>query len=129
MKLDSEEHIAVGKLGVLRFREDYYIYIGSALGGLRARLRHHLGIHEKLHWHIDYFLRKAVIRNIVYGRTEETLECAIAQKLSLSYSGVPGFGCSDCLCSSHLFYTGDPLHLYTMVENAFNFAGVQPFVI
>jgi Uri superfamily endonuclease len=34
--------------------------------------------------------------------TEEPLECRLAQ--ALGGDSIPGFGCSDCTCTSHLFF-------------------------
>ena len=54
--------IIVGALGRLDFPSGSYIYVGSALNGLEARLRRHIktshGRGEATHWHIDYLLRE-----------------------------------------------------------------------
>jgi Uri superfamily endonuclease len=99
----------VGSLGELEFRAGYYIYAGSALGpgGLQRLHRHmSLSMGKKPRWHIDYLLLSPhfELAGAVYVESEEKIECAVAGRLG---QGVPGFGCSDCSCSSHLFYRED----------------------
>ena len=48
--LPSSRKIAVGKLGLVEFPRGHYIYFGSALGGLKARVARHLRSEKKLHW-------------------------------------------------------------------------------
>lgn len=54
LRLPSRRNIQVGKLGLVEFPRGNYIYFGSALGGLDARVAWHLGNDKKLHWHADY---------------------------------------------------------------------------
>ncbi len=51
----------IGRLGALAAAAGCYVCSGTAFGpgGLRARLRHHLGIAQRLHWQIDYLRRIA----------------------------------------------------------------------
>ena len=105
MKLSGEQTITVGSLSNVRFLRGYYAYVGSALGGVKSRLSHHLNQNKKPHWHIDYLLQKASITDIIIGETEDRIECAIAQALGSQFDSVPGFGASDCHCHSHLFFT------------------------
>jgi len=96
--------IAIGKLGVQNFKRGWYGYCGSAFGpgGLRARLRHHLTSATRQHWHIDYFKVHALIREIWLCQGE-SCEHELSQSLC-RYAvevPVPGFGSSDCKCSSH----------------------------
>jgi Uri superfamily endonuclease len=101
--------IRVGALGELTFQEGWHIYIGSALGsGGLQRLGRHISLahlHDKWpKWHVDYLLTNPdfSLRYAIYAVTGERVECRLAQVLT--DSGVPGFGCSDCSCPSHLFY-------------------------
>ena len=73
------------------------------MGGLKPRLRRHLGDHKKLHWHIDYLLQKACIKSILLCETDGRAECTIARALGHQFDSIPGFGSSDCKCRSHLF--------------------------
>jgi len=107
MQLKSEKQLAVGRLGEFVFHRGYYLYCGSARGGLSARINRHLRADKKLHWHIDYLLRFADIVEVWYISSDRRLECAIcteARNLSGSEDIAPGFGSSDCLCPSHLLY-------------------------
>jgi len=107
MKLDNERKIHTGRLGVLNFPGGYYAYIGSALGGFKSRIRHHLSKSKKLKWHIDYFLNEARVLQIVLCITEKQLECVLAQALNEHLIPVPHFGSSDCRCKSHLYFISD----------------------
>jgi Domain of unknown function DUF123 len=56
IELKQRKKIRVGKLGKVEFQPGIYVYTGSAMGGLRARLLRHLSDTKKMRWHIDYFL-------------------------------------------------------------------------
>lgn len=103
-QLHGEQTIAVGHLKTIHFPAGYYAYVGSALGGFKSRLSRHWRRKKKLHWHIDYLLAKARVNAIITCATEDRMECAIAQALGRQFDCIPGFGCSDCHCRSHLFW-------------------------
>jgi len=109
IELPADETVTAGRLGPIHFRRGCYAYVGSALGGLRARLDRHLRPEKKLHWHIDYLLEKARIDETVACETSARVECAIARGLVERFESVPGFGSSDCRCRSHLFYSRAPM--------------------
>ncbi len=99
--------LRVGRLGVAYLPSGYYVYVGSALGGLSGRLRRHLALDKQLHWHIDYLLREAAVAQVWYAFGHLRLECAwnaIVTGLPGAESSIPRFGSSDCRCSSHLTY-------------------------
>ena len=105
--LDKDISITVGKLGAFVFPGGYYLYTGSALGGLRGRINRHLTKDKQSHWHIDYLLMHSRIVEVWVVLAEERLECLLAQTaLSLLGSAVPatGFGSSDCRCRTHLIH-------------------------
>ena len=107
IELKSETAVAVGKLGEFVFPKGYYIYFGSALGGLSARINRHLRHDKQLHWHIDYLLRFAEIVEVWYLSSDRRLECALrreVRELPEAEDSVLGFGSSDCCCRSHLLY-------------------------
>ena len=56
LRSSSQQTITVGKLGKIKMRKGYYIYVGSAFGpgGVRARVKRHCHIRKPPHWHIDY---------------------------------------------------------------------------
>ncbi len=105
--------VEVGALGVLRLKPGKYVYVGSALNGLEARVRRHVntshGVFKALHWHIDYLLKepKVAISSVLVKVTGERIECELAGQVMRHGSPVRGFGCSDCRCESHLFEVED----------------------
>ena len=59
----TDQLIRIGRLGTLRLKPGYYMYVGSALGsgGVRGRLAHHMRPAERPHWHIDYLRKKTTL--------------------------------------------------------------------
>ena len=132
--LHRDEIIAAGKLGAQRFPAGFYVYTGSAMNGLDARIARHLRRSKRFHWHIDFLLeRSTIIRYaieesssrpsgrcfVVSGnmarqageapdcRTACRRECEInAATLAMPGAQVvaEGFGSSDCRCRTHLVY-------------------------
>ncbi len=105
--LPRRSTIRIGKLGAFDFPRGYYLYIGSALNGLAARLARHLRKRKKKHWHIDYFLERARIKEVWTHQGDERFECVWAQaSLAMPNAkiSVPRFGASDCSCATHLIY-------------------------
>ena len=107
IKVDSLKKITVGRLGPLTFLPGCYIYTGRAKRGLQKRLDRHRRREKKLRWHIDYLLEFGRIDEIrVYPWSPEG-ECSLNGKIMRKRGArvmVPGFGSSDCTCSSHLVY-------------------------
>jgi len=100
--------VDVGALGTYTFDPGWYTYTGSALGsGGFARVERHrdlaAGDRDTRHWHVDYLLGldDASLDTVVTSGGED-IECAVAAELSAAT--IPGFGCSDCGCDSHLHY-------------------------
>lgn len=104
IKLEKESTIQIGKLGKIYFKNGFYVYLGSALNGLEQRINRHLRTSKKKHWHIDYLIDFADVIEIFYKETEVKIECEISSILNKNLFSIPGFGCSDCRCKSHLFY-------------------------
>ncbi len=101
--------VRVGRLGRLRLRPGFYVYVGSALGsgGVRARLAHHLKASSRPHWHIDYLRRHGALADVWYCLDPVSREHQWAQCLGKQPgASVPleGFGSSDCRCESHLYF-------------------------
>ncbi len=109
IKLPDEQAITIGSLKALPFPRGYYAYVGSAMSGLKARLSHHLRASKKPRWHIDYLLPRATISGVILCETGERIECAIAEALSHQFDAIRGFGCSDCRCYSHLFFSTEDM--------------------
>lgn len=109
--LGAKLKLRVGGLGVHSFPPGYYIYVGSALSGVSARLRHHLRLEKRLHWHIDYLLAEAEVAQTWYAFGQDRLECTwneIIKNLPGAAPSIPGFGTSDCRCHTHLTYFPTP---------------------
>lgn len=108
--LEQEIRIRVGSLGEILFPEGYYAYTGSARGpgGFRRISRHVAvmnGENATRRWHIDYLLPHATLRDVITTATDLDLECEAASRIGVSCTPVPGFGCTDCRCPSHLHYS------------------------
>ncbi len=110
--------ITVGKLGDIDFKNGYYVYVGSALGGLRQRLKRHLKREKKKRWHIDYLLEHAKVESIFVWLSKKGIEDKIACKLMKKFDYINGFGSSDSKCKSHLFYSKDKDQLVTALFKA-----------
>jgi len=129
IELPEERDIRVGKLGLLNFPSGFYAYTGSALNGLESRVARHLKRKKKLHWHIDYLLEEASTREVAFSQGKERAECIFAQTLSREFSSVPGFGSSDCKCSSHLYYGSERKELRKGIIKAVRQTGVDYRII
>ena len=110
-RLDRDEDICIGARPAIRFPRGFYCYVGSAMNNLEKRIERHLSPAKKFHWHIDFFLTRASVVNVLSVRSLERLECAVSRELadSAGPAVMPGFGSSDCSCRTHLhFFTKDP---------------------
>ena len=116
IKLKEEKTIQIGKLGKIHFKKGFYVYAGSALNTLEQRINRHLRENKKKHWHIDYFLDFAEVIDVLYKESKTRTECNIAKILDKQLISIPGFGCSDCKCKSHLFY-GSYENIIQVFEN------------
>jgi Uri superfamily endonuclease len=128
IETDGPNVILAGKKRRFEFQKGFYGYVGSALSGLERRVGRHLNSTKSLHWHVDYLLSTAKIRNIICAETSERKECMVAQTLSQGLLPIAGFGCSDCNCQSHLFLCNDLKALEISVFDAFRSLELDPFV-
>jgi sugar fermentation stimulation protein A len=111
LSLAEDRFLDFGRLGRIFFRKGFYLYAGSAMVNLTARMKRHVRRRKRFHWHIDWLRSVAEVRSVLPVRASERLECTIAQGLAARAAWtVPGFGCTDCSCDSHLFgLPDDPL--------------------
>ncbi len=124
--------LEVGKKGEFSFRTGFHIYVGSALGnGGLKRVKRHINLSRNRdrnpRWHVDYLHLNPAFRLVsaVYAFTSDRLECTLASRIGGNF--VPGFGCTDCLCSSHLFYRNkNPL---LDITEAFEALGLSALVL
>ena len=118
----------MGKRRRMTLRKGFYAYVGSALGGLEKRVERHLSAKKKFYWHIDYLLEKAAVRMAICAETSHTEECSVARGLSAMLSSVPGFGSTDCRCSSHLFFSSDLAMLKEHAIHVLRSRGLGPYL-
>jgi sugar fermentation stimulation protein A len=113
LQLEKQKLIEVGRLGTFMFQKGYYIYVGSAMSNLRARIKRHRQKRKKMHWHIDYLTHVTDGFLSILIRSSQRQECEIARSLSsIMKSGPSNFGSSDCKCLTHLFWSEkNPLHM------------------
>ncbi len=126
LRLPAPAAIPVGRRPAVCFSGSYYAYVGSAMGGLEARIRRHLKPDKKRHWHIDFLLRRASVTGVIMAETDRKVECALARALSRDFDHVPGFGASDCSCPAHLFRASDEGRLEPAVLAALNSLSLRP---
>lgn len=126
IELPEEQTITIGSLKAVHFSRGYYAYVGSAMSEFKSRLSHHLQPKKRPHWHIDYLLSEASISSIVLCPTKQRTECTIAQALRSQLDYIPGFGASDCPCSSHLFYATDRAGLKSSIMAAIELLATSP---
>lgn len=110
IRLEKDQSIRIGRSGKINFKKGFYIYTGSALNGLKARIERHRNKNKRLFWHIDYLLssRYAKLCEVIAIRTDKKFECKLNSIISSLPNAQPikKFGCSDCSCRSHLIYFG-----------------------
>ena len=116
IEIPVDRVITIGRLLDIYFKGGYYAYVGSALGGIKARLNHHLKRKKKPHWHIDYLLQEASIIDISVCRSEERAECSVAEMLGSQFNTIAGFSSSDCHCRSHLFFSAEEVTIKAAIE-------------
>ncbi len=132
LRMDVEREIAVGALGEILFSEGYYAYTGSARGpGGLKRAERHLevlkGMRASRRWHIDYLLPHAFFEKAIATATDLDIECRIACRVGERLLPIPGFGCTDCSCISHLHYTSSLDEALSAVEQAHDVPGATGF--
>jgi len=111
LNLNRDRKIDVGKLGKVRFRKGFYIYVGSAMANLSKRMERHRRLRKQHHWHIDELRAITEFRSVLAIRSSDRLECELAEAISgIAEWSIPGFGSTDCSCETHLFGTSsDPV--------------------
>ncbi len=109
IKLDRDETIPVGKLGTFDFPAGFYVYTGSAMNGLDARIARHLSKAKRFHWHIDFLLERSTIIRYAIEESSSRRECENLTprprwRCPARRVIAEGFGSSDCRCRTHLVY-------------------------
>lgn len=108
LNLDRDVQIITRGLRKFNLSKGYYVYVGSAIIGLKNRIFRYLRInYVKKFWHIDYLLEYAKIMYVIYSITNgREFESILSNELlELNYlKPIPKFGCSDTKDYTHLFY-------------------------
>ena len=109
LKAINKFDIQVGKLGWFSGAPGFYCYVGSAQGpgGVLARVKHHLTVAARPHWHLDYLRPYVQPIEVWCCYSPVSLEHSWAKTLiEMTHHplSVPGFGASDCTCDTHLTY-------------------------
>jgi sugar fermentation stimulation protein A len=112
LRMDHSLALDIGRLGRFTFQKGFYVYVGSAMRNLGARIRRHLRKIKKQNWHIDYLTAHAGELIPLPIRSSQRDECEIAKAISsIMKAGPSGFGSSDCPCQTHLFFSeANPVH-------------------
>ncbi len=107
LRLPEARALEIGRLGEMQAQAGWYIYVGSAMAGLDARLQRHQRRRKRFHWHVDY-LRDAAAEVVPLPiRSSLRQECDLAAAVGRLYpTAMPRFGASDCSCPGHLFAAG-----------------------
>lgn len=125
IEIKKDIKIKIGALGRSSFRKGFYVYTGSAMTGLEARVARHKRKDKKIRWHIDYLLnhRSVKIIDVKLFRSINKQECSLnlqVTDLPDSEIPVPKFGSSDCrVCPAHLVKVKGSFYEEIMSELAF----------
>ncbi|WP_297437023.1 DUF123 domain-containing protein [Thermococcus sp.] len=108
IQLDADGEIRT-KGKVFQLREGHYVYVGSAMNSLEKRVGRHFKRDKKLHWHIDYLLRKARLLRAYLIPSEERLEERLSLEVSKYGEPVKDFGAGDVRVNTNLYlFEGEP---------------------
>lgn len=103
----QERVLEIGSLGKRSYAPGWYLYIGSALGGLESRLERHARKRKRHRWHVDSLLDGTMILRRSYPfRDPLPMEKTLVDSFALKADGsILGFGCTDRPQDrSHLLY-------------------------
>ncbi|MEF8880743.1 MAG: GIY-YIG nuclease family protein [Candidatus Nanohaloarchaea archaeon] len=121
LKLSEEIEIEVGSLNKIKFRKGFYAYNGSAFGpGGLKRVNRHIEKSENgknPHWHIDYLLIENKGEIVDFFKSSSDHECMLSKQMAIYFDQIDGFGCSDCGCNSHLFFSRKSSKLIEFLED------------
>jgi Uri superfamily endonuclease len=101
--------VRVGRLGSMRTRPGFYVYVGSAFGpgGVRARVERHARRSGRPHWHVDHLRPVTRLREVWHSHDPLRREHDWARgvgSMQCAETELRGFGSSDCACPAHLFF-------------------------
>lgn len=100
-----------------RLEPGLYVYVGSAMNDLVARVSRHLWKEKKKHWHIDHLLEHARILSVIMIPSELRLEESLSLALSKRFDGPAGFGSSDLKVKTNLYRVDEIGELFKVVSD------------
>ncbi|GAK60528.1 sugar fermentation stimulation protein [Candidatus Vecturithrix granuli] len=115
--------LTIGKLGQIHFPQGWYVYVGSAMNSLDARLKRHQRTRKKRFWHIDYLASTMMkVRKVYPIRSADRIEARLAHAIgAISDEAISHFGASDAHENSHLFYFNTlPFRQRAFIDVVFN---------
>ena len=88
ISISDDIKVPIGAIGPQKFESGNWVYIGSAFGNastsLEHRIRRHISIEKKPHWHIDLLLKvTGPPKQVIWSESERKRECEIASILKL----------------------------------------------
>lgn len=129
MKIREEVKRTVGSLDVVKFESGWYAYVGSSRSTDFKRVERHKSIDKgeksTRHWHVDYLLGLDESDLVGSYKVEKDVECLLSNNINLD--GVDGFGCSDCGCDSHLYFSDKEVDFDRELEKSFKTLGLDYF--
>ncbi len=112
LRLPAVRTLVTGALGAVDYPAGWYVYVGSARGGIRARVARHRRPAKALRWHIDYLRRVcSFVDAFAFPHPPHlSRESEIARAVAaIADEAIPRFGASDSPDASHLFrFDHDP---------------------
>ncbi|ASJ11015.1 endonuclease [Thermococcus sp. P6] len=109
-----------------RLKAGYYVYVGSAMNSLEKRVARHFRRNKKLHWHIDFLLRKAQLLRAYMIPSDVKLEERLSLEVSRFGEPVNGFGAGDVGVKSNLYrFKAEPDAFLTGILEGFNLEWVR----
>ena len=102
--IERDVSVNVGALGEHFFPKGSYMYVGSAMNGLSARIARHKRRIKNKRWHIDYLM--SIASNVVHMPVISAVNIEVPLAKALSEVYIPyakGFGASDSCMDTHLF--------------------------
>jgi len=115
----SDCEITVGSLGKIKFEKGYYTYIGSAMNGLKSRIKRHLSKNKRIFWHIDYLTTSENFKiiKVFIKLSDKREESDIAKILEEEFKYIKSFGSSDSNDKSHLFIIDNLEKLFKILKS------------
>lgn len=108
------------------FTKGYYVYVGSAMSGLRSRISRYFKKIEKKHWHIDYIIPyMKILKIICIFCNDKIFEKTLAQTLSKYLDGIEGFGSTDTKSKTHLFHNEKLDKIEIVIKKVLNDYGLN----